>query len=519
MSVTLRDLLEVPELDLTLLTGEGALGVSLRSVHSSELDDPTPWLSGGELLLTTGMRLKGADKQRRYVERLAEAGVAGLGFGVGFGFARTPETLVDAAGTLGFPVLEVPYPVPFIAISEAVSSRLAEERVRAAQLSVDVHDALSRLVAEGAGPADVLDELYSLTGGWSVLFGMRGEAVARSASFSGRDPAEVWGSLPPGLMKERGATAASAEAGPGGRRIAVPVRSGRHREGILVLGKDGDLTEKDRIAVRHGATLLGLLLASRRAVLAAERAAAGDVLQEAFAGRVTGAELVRRLELSGFSEDPIAAIVVEHAPEVSDEFAERIEWAVETSLVALAGAGRAIANERLVAALVPGTNVETVAEKLLGDLDAMSPGRGPTARIGVGAPTPRAEARRSFLAALFALRAAPSEVRMATQERLGAYRFLLGGQPEPVLADFVTSVLGPLIDRDDGHGSELVRSVGAFVEHGGRWEPGAAELRIHRHTLRYRIQQAEEVLGRDLSSPHVQLEILLALKAREILSV
>jgi len=43
----------------------------VRWVHISELEDPTPWLSGGELMLTTGISLKGAAKQRAFVRRLA----------------------------------------------------------------------------------------------------------------------------------------------------------------------------------------------------------------------------------------------------------------------------------------------------------------------------------------------------------------------------------------------------------------------------------------------------------------
>ena len=38
----------------------------MRWVHISELPDPTPWLSGGELLLTTGMQLAGDAEQRAY---------------------------------------------------------------------------------------------------------------------------------------------------------------------------------------------------------------------------------------------------------------------------------------------------------------------------------------------------------------------------------------------------------------------------------------------------------------------
>ena len=58
----------------------------IRWVHLSEEADPTPWLSGGELLLITGKLLAGDDVQREYVARLADHGLAGLGFGTGLGF-------------------------------------------------------------------------------------------------------------------------------------------------------------------------------------------------------------------------------------------------------------------------------------------------------------------------------------------------------------------------------------------------------------------------------------------------
>ena len=50
---------------------------AVRWVHISEHEDPTPWLSGGELLLTTGYNLGTAAKQRRYVELLAGRGPRG----------------------------------------------------------------------------------------------------------------------------------------------------------------------------------------------------------------------------------------------------------------------------------------------------------------------------------------------------------------------------------------------------------------------------------------------------------
>ena len=72
----------VSDCGLELVAGQDAGGRPVRWVHITEHEDPTPWLSGGELLLTTGYNLDSAAKQRRYVELLASKEASGLGFGV-----------------------------------------------------------------------------------------------------------------------------------------------------------------------------------------------------------------------------------------------------------------------------------------------------------------------------------------------------------------------------------------------------------------------------------------------------
>src|SRR6185437_14258526 len=101
----LRDLLR--ELDVRVVAGEAGIDRAVRWVHISELPDPTPWLSGGELLLTTGLQLAGDDELRAYLERLSSHGLSGLGFGVGFSHASAPDALRAAADALGFPLFEV----------------------------------------------------------------------------------------------------------------------------------------------------------------------------------------------------------------------------------------------------------------------------------------------------------------------------------------------------------------------------------------------------------------------------
>jgi purine catabolism regulator len=88
--VTLAQLLGNPTLGLTLHTGTGAVDRPVSWVHVSELADPTPFLEGGELLLTTGLALQPGPQLAGYVRRLADAGVVGLGVGTGISHAAVP---------------------------------------------------------------------------------------------------------------------------------------------------------------------------------------------------------------------------------------------------------------------------------------------------------------------------------------------------------------------------------------------------------------------------------------------
>src|SRR5213075_900859 len=147
--LTLRDLLS--DLDVRPAAGDGGMDSPVRWVHISELEDPTPWLSGGELLLTTGLQLSTAAKQRDFVNRLADHQLAGLGFGAGFGHEEVPAELVGAATEREFPVFEVPYELPFIAITEAAFTQLVNEQYAVLRRALAAHERLERIVLSQRG--------------------------------------------------------------------------------------------------------------------------------------------------------------------------------------------------------------------------------------------------------------------------------------------------------------------------------------------------------------------------------
>ena len=190
MELTVESL--IAELGLELVSGRESAQAHVRWVHSSELTDPTPWLKGGELLLTTGMQLTGPKLQRELIDRLADHRIAGLGMGTGFAHKRLPTALVTAARRREFPLFEVPYELPFIAITERVFARLLDERYELLQRNM-AGDVLSELLTGHLYPEDLQARLRP--------FGI-GEQVAVLA-FALPDPASAAAVIEASLQRER----------------------------------------------------------------------------------------------------------------------------------------------------------------------------------------------------------------------------------------------------------------------------------------------------------------------------
>src|SRR6185503_19539324 len=166
------------EMGLELATGEDAADAPVRWVHITELPDPTPWLSGGELLLTTGIQLDSDKRQREFVRLLAGHHLAGLGFGTGFDHSTLPAAMVEEAAELDFPVFEVPYELPFIALTEKAFTRLVNEQYEVLQRGIAIHKRLERLVLEESGLDEVVRALAAATGSTVAVLSARGDTIA-----------------------------------------------------------------------------------------------------------------------------------------------------------------------------------------------------------------------------------------------------------------------------------------------------------------------------------------------------
>ncbi len=536
MTTTIADLLAIDDLSLTLVAGKDGVGRPIRWAHVSELEDPTPFLRGGEVLLSTGLSLCAwaPERQAAFVRQLDGAGLAAFGLGLGFGFDAAPEALVEAADLARFPVFEVPYEVPFIAITEALFSRLVSEQYVLLQRAGVVQQTLSRLLLDGSGLDALLGAYARMTGTRALLFDLHGEVVAAApGAIQAIDPRRAWAEVQR-LRPESSEFSLTLED-EDGRRAMLPILVGGATAGFLVMARAERAEPYNHVVVHHLATAIALDLSKAQAVASTERRLVGDFLDALLEGELSGEEVRRRLSFLGLGAGRPLAVLVGRpegqaggdgpggdGPGGIDLALESLHRVVEDRLSRWSGRYVCSPHDGAVVALLEVDDpaearrtAETVAQGAGGTKGGVA------ARFGLGSPEcDPGGLRRGYQEARFALASASSagsRGAVATVEDLGSHRLLLALQEDAALEAFSRGLLGPIRAYDERQHGELVHSLEVFLEHNGNWESAARALNVHRHTLRYRIRRVVELTGRNLDLAADRVEFWLALKADEVL--
>ncbi|MFF4406170.1 PucR family transcriptional regulator [Streptoverticillium reticulum] len=548
----LRALLETDALGLRLLGGEDELDRTVRGVMTTDLRDPSRYLSGGELVLTgLAWRREPADSER-FVRILTAAGVAGLAAGEAE-IASTPDDLIEACARHRLPLFSVDETVSFASITEHVVRQVSSERAGDLAAVVDRHRRLMTSGPAGGGPEVVLDLLKSDLDLPAWVLSPTGRRIAGAAL------AAPVGAV---LAGEHLAAARTGRREPhrvtaGGHTYSVfPIRSGGRmtagrdvRETVLsdwLLAVEADAADwpAERLDLLQGVTQLIAVERDRRdAARTVRRRLAQEVLELVQTGAAP-AEIAARLRvaapvlLPGLGTAPHWQIVV-----------ARVEWAdgdIEAGPVAQAlleevlvdpdATGPEPSDRIAVAhtgdeavALVPlpavvtGTDEATAtglhADALLAAVRTpLAAGLADDGRLtfGVSAPVHSAEGLRGALEeARHARRVAaarPGPVCAAGHQELASHVLLLPFVPDDVRRAFTARLLDPLKDYDHRHRAELIPTLEAFLDCDGSWTRCATRLHLHVNTLRYRVGRIEQLTGRDLSRLEDKLDFFLALR-------
>ncbi len=478
--VPLSWLLAQPELRLRPIhVVESAVMVSW--VHAIELDEPSPWLRAGGLVLTTGLRLpRGKGPQAQYVESLVRAGAVGLGFGTGLRFDAVPAGVVDACRDQGLSLVEVPLPTPFLAVTQAVSDRISQQRRWRVQQVLDAQRSLTRSALKGGPPAVVRTLSRLLRAGVDLV---------------DADLVPLASAGPTG-------TGAGADV-----RETQPLGSPRARTGRLDLVRGTAPSPSERLVLNHAVSLLSLDLAQLQRPPEEDSASLLGAL----------------LGPAGF--DPAAAVAAARFdPEEPVVLIGVLAAEPARTGVLIAHLRRNLPNPHLYGAaplahagperffLTPEGSAASFEHALVEAADRRE--HRLTLAVGMPAPLQRIGVTLPGVLRLLAHAPAPAErvnvIRLVDAQR----RDLLPAETWSELASAIAPWTDLLESHDSTHGTKLRESLEVYLSHHGRPDPTARALGIHRHTLRHRLARAQRIGGFDLDDPSHRALLVLALQGR-----
>lgn len=484
MPLTVRELLAWPSLGLRVLV-EGNLDRPIRWVHATEQPDPTPYLRGGEIVLTDGVPLRQGTSPRQYAAHLRRAGVEAVGYGLIEGEAPMPPALVEACRAERLTLFSVPVDVPYLAISEVFVERLTAEREAPLLEHIRRGDRLVRAAAEQGGLAATLDVLHAELARPVRVLDRAGKVLAENPREAEVDDAAWW---------------------------TFPLRSVGQREGVLgVAGGPGEPTVAERAAIDQAIAVMTLELVHARALRETQRRFAAELFDLIAAGDAQAPAVATRLRGLGMTpEEPLIAVVCEtsrpgeHLAELEDALA-----AIGAPGLAAAKVGRLLAVLQWPGAHRPPAELgRRLGDALSGDVT-----------IGVGGVAHDSRALRTSLAeaahACSVARLRRDERRYATHADLGSHRLMLALLEPHAAASLAHALLGPIADHDARRHTDLVATLRAFLDSNGQWQATADALQIHVNTLRQRLERVEQLTGRSINTMEGRVDLFLALKSAQ----
>ncbi|MGO1319502.1 MAG: PucR family transcriptional regulator ligand-binding domain-containing protein [Galactobacter sp.] len=517
--VSLRSLLNAEGLHLRPVDDpnlpEQAWDSPVSWVHSSDLMDPSPFLEPGIVLLTTGTQFSDTSEHQEstanldwdaYVARLVSAGVTALGFGTEVVRDGVPAPLAAACSAASLPLFEVPFQTPFIAVTRTNAAAVALRDDAQRTWALTAQRALTRAALGPAPLPSTIRTLATQLNRWVGLVDVSGELVLSHAPTAAGPPSagDLLAVTSKATALLRRASRAAGSVGSAGASFGLQTVSGNGRLTAVLAVSDVPNTPEAQSVASSALALLGLATGQAEGLSNGRLALRTGLITLLLGGEAELATQVAEASGEPLPPAPVAVLLggrAEQAPQLSEWLAAR---PARTRSGVLAGRYGASCLALISPAAAPHAAAE-IARHLGGTW-------------GLSEVTPLTDLTRAAVEAEAAREAGHQTAQRGTSgDGLTRYSDVVGHDVLPLLRSekaeaAARHALTPLIVHDERHGTELVTTLTAWLQHDCRHEETALALGVHRHTIRARIRLAERILGHSLSDFQHRAQLWTALR-------
>lgn len=492
MAITVGELIALPELQLTLVAGNRGVGRTVEWAHTCDLPDPWQWVGANQALLTNGSTIPtAANDQMGWARTLAEHKIAGVGIGAEMGGADLTDELLEACDDLDLPIFYIPYPLPFVAVAQAVAESATMAQTIRLRIISRLYDFMSRDQTDSSTGASAIASVADIIGHEIVIV----DDHCWDSWVAG-GPLPDWA---PRLVEHRGKQ----------ERIHVPtVWESPSAEvahlvplgalpGALAIFRRSNTLSSDQSTLLHAASVLGTSLSRRELQAVHVNRVHSEYLSRILIDQNRfGFESAGWMQQLGYS-GRVRAVTLMGPPQQRESTVSRLQrHGVRLSVT--------LQNDRHLL-VTQHCDMSAILEHCLE----------PQVRAGVGLEVDTAGVHESLKQSLWAINTAALDecARIAHYDPSTPW---MGFHDPQAGEDFVNRMLGPLLDDSPSH-SLLIETLDVYLRENRSPQKAAQHLVVHRQTVIQRMKKIEAALSVDLADTATIAQLWAAMTVHQAL--
>lgn len=520
------------------IAGKGGKENVITGVNIMDNPDTIRFLIGGELILSTGYFLINDDNLRRnFIHDLAEKKCAGLGIALKRYLDKLPETMIEEAERLNFPIISIPFEQNFAEISMMVYRKILKEEMSNTESVYQMYRKLNEIIIHEHTLRDTLNTIYQLIECPVILTNNRlefleySDPMPQSIDFTQNQlifaPEET-----EDILHDYDNKHFQVTTRPGG--ILFPIRDKNNLLGFLcfVENTEGFSSNKYNF-VFSILSLLAIEIVNNTLKQKSNLQKHNNFIQNILSGNLSEFDMVSQCNLYGFDyTSPRICAVIQPEIGLDKQFEERAAIRKKFDFLIRGQISRSNQiiykfnyEKNIILFFLSGSsfihNTEHMAKEFIQQVAEVMDAQSLSYNIGVSECLQGIHTIQStFLEAMDSLQIGKkvhrdSHIFHYNEDII--YHTLSNSMSSPHLKDFYLNALKPLIEFDEQNNATLFETLYMYFKCGFNIKETSKALYIHRNTMASRLEKIKELLPYNLSDFNDSTILLLSFYAYELL--
>ena len=544
IAISIQNALQLPVMKKTrLVAGHKGIQNNIKWVTIVEVLEDIDRLQAGEFLITTGFGISDSEEQLEVFHKLLQSKLlSGIAIYTSFYMKKIPISFIELANENDLPLIEIPTDINFSEITKAMLEQIVNNQMHLLEQAENIHRELTNLILNDQSLTEVTERLAQLTNAHIVIYNefyetiytnqKNGDLILIQTVLSiNEQKIDISKHLVESLKRESKVNFTFENH----LSTVYPIIAKQSCYGWIVMTKPKEQwQELDDISIEQAAPIYAMEFLKQQAIEEAQLRIQSNFLDDIFSQNYLNEKVIidqgLKLDYDLSLNQSVFHLTFKQLDEVDRKLSDRLYHLTDQIL------GQKMKQHMIqtkLNSIIFLTNVDgktkedkyrqciSLAKELLKDWAYYFPKI--ELIIGIGRDYDQLdELGKSAREAQYAVKLSGligRNIKVVHYDDLGMYDLLLEMERSGInLTSIYEQHIGGLLS-DNNKEIDLIETLDSYFKNNQSIQKAAEELYIHRHTLRYRLNQIEIRTGMDIKSTEDLLKLQLSVMAYKLVNI